>query len=391
MLLRSPHPANARKRADPRTVAITATPPREMTGREFEVYVLSIMYDESPADAEARLEQWEAGTHQSWGHFESGIHGDEVRKPIKVGVTPPVPSAGEGEDAKLRAQDFAGFAAEQQRQINAETDKRFWAKVADDKHQRLGTARGQQGQRSLWMETRDEVLREHEKIEQMPGPLRDFLAPDTGEPSPADYKAAPRIGEQAKSFSAGDWARYERNVYGTTSDYDVAEQAVGRFAAKLADEKRITERIRGTDMLFRGEHAQRAAHEPGYPEEQVRLWLPTTKFATIEEYDAACDAYLQIFRDRAVEIAFLALRTSETVVRSESARYRRPAEWSRPRHRPGQVPRPRPYGLGDQLSRTGPGLGAAQRHPVPPGEGGVGRGRSRAHPSIGVPSGPQGR
>ena len=58
----------------------------------------------------------------------------------------------------------------------------------------------------------------------------------------------------------------------------------------------------------------------------MRLWLPTTKFATIEEYDAACDAYLQIFRDRAVEIAFLALRTSETVVRSESARYRRPGE-----------------------------------------------------------------
>ena len=325
-LMRSPHPARAKKRVDPRTVAMTVTPPREMTGREFEVYVLQTMYDEGPADAEARLEQWEAGTHHSWGHFESGIHGDEVGKPIKVGVTPPVPSAGEAEDATLRVQDFAGFAAEQQRQINAETDRRFWAKVADAKHLPLGTARAQQGQRELWMETRDEVLREHERIEQMPAPLRDFLAPDTGEPRPADYKAALRIGEKAKGFSAGDWARYARNVYGTTSDYDVAEHAVERFAAKLADEKQIADRIRGTDMLFRGEHAERAAHEPGYPEEQVRLWLPTTKFATIEEYDAACDAYLQIFRDRAVEIAFLALRTSETVVRSESARYRRPEE-----------------------------------------------------------------
>lgn len=327
VLMRSPSRAAATHKAvDPRTVALTVTPPREMTGREFQVYVLQVMYDESPEDAEARLEDWEAGNRRSWGHFETGIHGDEVGKPITVGVTPPVPSAGAAEDAKLRAQDFAGFQAQQQRRINDETDKRFWAKVGDEKHRRLGSARGQQGLRELWMETRDEVLREHEKIASMPAPLRDFLAPDTGEPDPAQYKAALRIGEKAKDFTAADWARYERNVYETTSDYDVAEQAVERFAAKLADEKRITERIRGTDMLFRGEHADRAAHGPGYPEEQVDLWLPTTKFATIEEYDAACDDYLRIFRDRAVEIAFLALRTSERVVRSESERYRHPEE-----------------------------------------------------------------
>ena len=325
-LMRSPRPSAAKGKVTPRTVAITVVPPHEMDGRQFQVYVLSIMYDESEADAEARLEQWEAGRHQSWGRFDSGIHGNDVGKPIRVGVTPPVPTADEREDAAGRAQDFAGFKADQQRQINAEADKRFWAKVRDDKHQRLGTGRAQQGARELWMETRDEVLREHEKIEALPAPLRDFLAPDTGEPNPADYKAALEIGEKAKGFTAGDWARYRRNAYETTSDYSVAEQSVERFAVKLADEKRIAERIRGTEMLFRGEHAQRAAHEPGYPEEQVKLWLPTTKFATIEEYDAACDAYLQIFRDRAVEIAFLALRTSETVVRSESQRYRRPGE-----------------------------------------------------------------
>jgi hypothetical protein len=326
LLMRSPRTAAPSRRIDPRTVVITVTPPREMTGREFRIYVLSIMYDESEADAEGRLEEWEAGHHSSWGHFETGIHGGEVGKPLKVAVTAPVPSAGQREDAALRAQDFAGFGADQRWQINAEADRRFWAKLHDDSRQRLGTARGQQGMRELWMETRDEVLREHERVEQLPAALRDFLAPDTGEPDPAHYKAALEIAEKARGFTEADWARYERNAYTTTSDYDVAERSVERFAAQLVDEKKIAERIRGTEMLFRGEHAQRAAHEPGYPEAQVKLWLPTTKFATIEEYDAACDAYLRIFRDRAVEIAFLALRTSEAVVRSEQARYRRPEE-----------------------------------------------------------------
>jgi hypothetical protein len=312
-------------------IVVTITPPREMDGEQFAIFVLQTLYDE-PADAAAqRLEDWKAaGITPTGPNFasgpEGGVHRDEVGKPIPVGVTPPRPSEAAAEDAQLRAQDFAALERNQQKQIDDETDRRFWQKVGDQKHQLLGTGRNQQGMRELWMETRDEVLQERDRILTMPDKLRSFVAPDAGEPSPEDYKAALRIGEKARNFTDSDWARYERNVVRTTSDYAEAEEAIGKFAAKVADEQAIAKRVERTEMLFRGEHAQRAAHEPGYPEKQVEMWLPTTNFKTIEEYDAACDAYLQIFRDRAVEIAFLALRTSESVVRSELARYARPDE-----------------------------------------------------------------
>jgi hypothetical protein len=307
-----------------RGVPVTVVPGHEMDGRHIALLVLEQFYGITPDAAEIKLQEFDARGGQRQGEeLINGVSEEKAKKPITVYVEPPRADPAAAEDVQLRAQDLAAMAPDDQKRINDEVDRRFWKKLGDESHRKLGLGRDEQAQRELWVQTRDEVMQQRDVLLTRPEALRDFLAPTGAEIAPENYEQALRIAEKAKDFSDADWARYERNVVGSTDDLSIAEDAISRFAAQRAKEQAIADRVRDTEGIFTDWHRERASVPYGWREERARffLWANRGKFASMDDYDAACDAYLQVFRDRALEIAFLALRASESVVRAERARY----------------------------------------------------------------------
>jgi hypothetical protein len=299
-------------------LAVTVVPQEPMSGEELALLVLEQLYGDDPAAAAARLKDWQArGVHGRGPTFEKGITADQVGKPITVGVDPPHSEADptEAEDAKLRAQDLAEMDKHGRQAIHDETDRRFWAKLGDKSHQKLGLGAGDRAARELWMQTRDEVLKERDQVLGLPEVLQDEIMP-YHELSPEDYKTAIRLGQETKDFTAADWARYERNAIGSTGDLEEFETHVKQFAAKRAGEQALLNRLKGTEGFYK------AWHDPWSGEglKRQRLTVPPG-FKDFDDYDEACDAYLQLFRDRAVEITRLTLRASRSVITSELRRY----------------------------------------------------------------------
>jgi len=169
------------------------------------------------------------------------------------------------------------------------------------------------------------VLQERQRVLDLPEQLQAFL--DQGEGvAPENYRASLRIADLAKDFTDADWARYERNVGAVSSDYEIVEESVRQFATRRAAEREVLDRVKGTEAMFALWHLPARVGSyagKGTPQRRKRAeWLlGQSGFKDRAEYDAACDAYLEKFRDRAVEITLFVLRTSEAVVNAELARY----------------------------------------------------------------------
>ena len=241
------NPKAPQRRVDPRKVSVTVVPGRAMGGRQVAILVLRQLYGYSDAEAEQRLDEWDLS---GWP-LTNGIAEKDKDKPITVRVRLPEVDPGEAVDVGLRAADFAATGRDEQQRINDEVDRRFWAKIGDRSRSKLGTGRAQQGARELWMRTRDEVLKDRDRVVVLPQPLLDFMEPGGEDIDPGDYQATLRIAEKAKGMTAGDWARYERNATATASDLSEVEQAVGQFAAAQARERAIADRVKGTESFFR--------------------------------------------------------------------------------------------------------------------------------------------
>ena len=314
-------PKTPARRADPRKVSVTVTPSQPMSGREVAILVLQQLYGYSAAEAEERLQEWDLS---GWP-LTQGVADKDVGKPVTVHVKLPEADPGEAVDVGLRAADYAAMPKDDQQRINAEVDRRFWARIGDRSRAKLGTGRAQQGAHELWMRTRDEVMKDRDRVLTLPQPLIDFMEPGGEDVDPKNYQATLRIAEKAKGLTDEDWARYQRGVTTTTSDLGEVEKAVESFAAEQARQRAIADRVKGTERFFKDRYSDLATETETFKQARLKASLPSG-FKDVAEYDSACDDYLRVFRDRAVEIALLALKASESVVRAERARYADPAE-----------------------------------------------------------------
>lgn len=293
-----------------------------MEADEFAILVLQQVYGYGPDEARARLNEFDRNGGKRRGkHLIQGVSDKEVDKPVEVEVDLAPADSTEDPDAELRATELAALADDERKAINDEVDRRFWAKVGDRRHGKLGLGSSDEAKRELWMRTRDEVLRERARTLATPVEFQDLVAPGGAELRPEDYGIATRIADKTKGFTPADWERYQRNVTATTEDLTVVEQSIDRFAGELSAEHAVLDRLKGTEAFYT------AWHDPWSGEglKRQRLHVPPG-FKDFDDYDAACNAYLRLFRDRAAEITFLTLRASEAVVRSELARYQKQDE-----------------------------------------------------------------
>jgi hypothetical protein len=316
-------PARTPQRRKPRGLKITVKADHDMHGDEIAIAVIEQLYGDSPDQAARRLEHWKAnGGGMSGPHFTKGVAKGEV---FVVTVAPPQADAGDADEVQARAKDLGTAQAEERQRINDEVDRRFWKKLGDQKRQKLGRGRDQQSERELWMRTRDEVLQERQRVLDLPDQLQAFLHDGQGV-APENYQAALRIADLAKDFTDADWARYERSVGAASSDYQIVEESVRQFATRRAAERAIIDRLRGTEAMFALWHLPSrpgSYYGKGWPKRVRRAesLLAQSTFKDRAEYDAACDAYLEKFRDRAVDITLFVLRASAEVVNAELARY----------------------------------------------------------------------
>jgi hypothetical protein len=316
-------PARTPQRRKGRGLKVTVKADHAMRGDDVGIAVLQQLYGDTPDQAARRLEEWKAeGYELSGPPFAKGVAKGDV---FVVNVALPADDAGDVEQVRARAKDFGTVQADERRRINEEVDRRFWKKLGDQKRQKLGRGRDQQKERELWMRTRDEVLQERQRVLDLPDALQAFLEDGQGV-APENYRSALRIADLAKDFTDADWARYERNVGAASSDYEIVEESVRQFATRRAAERAIIARLQGTEAMFALWHLPSrpgSYYGKGWPKRSRRAesLLAQSAFKDRAEYDAACDAYLEKFRDRAVEITLFVLRTSAEVVNAELTRY----------------------------------------------------------------------
>jgi hypothetical protein len=342
-LMRQPAPPKARN------VSINIVVEREMTPHEFAVRAFMQAF-RMPADiAEQRVTAYEAqsGRAGTGPNFEHGVRADEVGKPLKLNYPLPALSESEQADVKGRADQLAALPQEERSAIDEETDRRFWQQSGKPKGTKLSpTSAGDALNRSLWMRTRDGVVRDRNLLAALPARTRALLLPGNKEVAPEQYGTVLRIADKLAAFSEDEWALYQRRINASTADFAVFEASIDRFREQQKAEGAINDRIKNTSSLhetykrfkdtpkpFMGvgggvSSAQIPGHDDRYykAKDDLDKALAANGFKDLAEYEAACNEYLKLFRTRAVELTLLALKASEQVVSAELARYRDPTE-----------------------------------------------------------------
>ena len=303
------------------TVVLTVVPDRAMTGAQFTVLVAARLQAISEREATARGDE----IGGSDPHFAAGVASSEVNKPIAIDVRLPAPIPSEAADIAARAQQLAGLPAAERQAIDEAADWRFQQKVGTRAQPR--PARGAAAE--LWKRSRDEVLRDRNRLDALPPEIRAIVMPGGRRPD-GEYLDALRLADRLGEFTWDDWVLFERRVGTPNGDLRAAQKVVDTFTRERSDERATLERVRGTERLYGLVVRFNAARANGMSREQYDRFpdyapmlaeLAAAGFRDVADYESALARYFFLFERRAGEIALLALDNSEAVARSEIARY----------------------------------------------------------------------
>lgn len=293
-----------------------------MTPEEFAVFVDAQLLGVDEAEAGARHDELES----SDPHFTAGVKKAEVGKPISVDVRLSALTESEAADAEARAAQLDALDKDDRQSITDEADRRYWRKRGLPAKTQAVEAADQE----LWKRTRDEVIRDRNRLETLPPEVRALVMPGDKRPSPGEYADALRLGNKLEAFTWEDWALFQRRGGTAARGVAATEKAVDAFNQARAKERKTIERIRGTEGVYDLVLRFDVARSMGMTPEQYKLFpyykpmharLAEAGFSSVADYHAATARYLILFESRAFEIAMLALEGSEHVVRSELARY----------------------------------------------------------------------
>jgi hypothetical protein len=182
-------------------VTLTVTPLRTMSGAEFTVFVAGQLQSISETEAAARGD--ELGGRDP--HFTAGVTRAEVARPITVEVFLPTPTSSEQADIADRARQLAALPVAEQQAIDEAADWSFQRKVGV-----RGQARHTQGAAAeLWKRSRDEVLRDGNRLDSLPPEIRAVVMPHGRRPD-GEYLEALQLADRLGEFTWDDWVLFER-------------------------------------------------------------------------------------------------------------------------------------------------------------------------------------
>jgi hypothetical protein len=331
-------------------VRFNITVDEPVSGAEFFVRAVMQYTGVGHDEAEQKVKDKKFACHHPV--CQTGVTPDLVGKPIAVQIAIGAFTANEKKALAERNAQVAALPAPERDALNEEADRRFWQQTEYSRGRPLGTGRAEEGLRQLWLRTREGVLRDREAVDQLAPSIREFLTASGGRKiRPEEYRTVLRVAKKVESFSADDWALYERRVSASTDDYEKLERSIDTFEAQQEVELGTRNRIRDKEGLYQQvQHfkateqvmmtppttARGAAPSPiVYPQFRARYEteqasvlaaLKAAGFNSIAEFDAAIADFVDLFRKRAREIAMLVLRESEKAVRVERRRYEQAAE-----------------------------------------------------------------
>ena len=181
--------------------------------------------------------------------------------------------------------------------------------------------------------TRDDVIRDRNRIDSLPVEIRAIVMPADRRPDPAQYADALRLGTKLGEFTWEDWALLQRRGGTPVGGLLATENAVDAFTRERAGDRATLARIRGTerllDLVIKFNEARKLGMTPDryerFPHYHAMLdGLAAARFRGVWDYEKALARYYLLFQRRAKEIALTALAASEDVVNSEIARYSDP-------------------------------------------------------------------
>ncbi|WP_263352938.1 eCIS core domain-containing protein [Acidicapsa acidisoli] len=336
-----------RKPKEVKTVGVTVsvTVHEEMSPQEFKIRAVMQFLQCDRAEAERRATAWNYPEKSDIG--QNGITSRTVNKPIQVIFHSADMSAGEKAAEGKRTAAINALPPDQRREMNDEVDRRFWNHYQYKPGSPLGKGQSEEGMRQAWLRTRDSVLQDQENVAKLDPKILGFLTADGKRRiTPVEYKTALRIAGKLKEFSSEDWELYKRRINASTDNFEVLERAIDTFRARQATEKAVRDRISGKENLYQQVKAFESLEsrmmrvnprndtaeidKPGnlarYVEASKALdaSLQAAGFASVQDFKAANEAFLEVFRKRAVELTMLVLQASERTVASERKRYEDP-------------------------------------------------------------------
>jgi len=318
----------------------------QVTGPEFFTRAVMQYFEIGRTEAEQKIRDGKVTSHHPCA--VTGVTPDLVGRDIGVSVQIAGMSRGEKAATVQRTAAIAVLPAAERKDLNDESDRRFWNRTNYKRGEKLGQGQQDEGARQLWLQTRESVLLDKEKVARLPPKVLNFLTGDGQRPvRPEDYRTALRIAEKVQGFSDADWALYKRRVIASTDDYERLERGVDAFRAQQVDEQRIMTRLEGQKNLYEQVKSYKALtrrmftprprseslpySDPGAKEsyeaagKSLNDALKAAGFDSIQIFDDAITAYIGVFRRRAVELTLLTLQASERAVTQERQRYEQQA------------------------------------------------------------------
>lgn len=250
MVQREPAPKSSTKTSFPYSIHIGTKLTADQLLIEFIKQYHRIISDEDALKLKTS-ENWH------WIGPEPTVTDTDVAKKYKLvtvavnGIIPIDPR-----DKKAQEEAFGALPKDQQKAINDQADKDFWAKTNYKPGKKLGVSADDQKMAKTWMQFRDRLVQEKDLIDKMPELMKKIIA-NPENYAPQDYEQLSRIISKLNFLSAGELADYINKITATTTDLTVLETSVDKFRAQLAQRKEedkardiIKTRLYGTEDIY---------------------------------------------------------------------------------------------------------------------------------------------
>jgi len=138
-------------------------------------------------------------------------------------------------------------------EIDAEIYQRFWGETHYPEGEMIN--KGEAAKTNMWNVYRDQVVAEHQRVQEIPEQIRKFLEGGQNELKASDYKQILRIYDK---LTPSQWEDYMNRVNASTDDLDKLEESVQKFKKKLEERKEervkrdfIVTKLNGLEDVYR--------------------------------------------------------------------------------------------------------------------------------------------
>jgi len=179
-------------------------------------------------------------------------------------------AGGRLQGAATRETSLQGLPGGEQVAINQEANRQFWARTRYKPGQPLGDSPEDRRQAKLWLEIRDEILANRDKLKALPPDIKAVLGGD-GAIAPKDYDKALQVAGKLAKLDPKDLAMYK--LHGLTDGLDALDRKLDQSAAKPGEATESPAELQHLLQVFKDR-----VKDPQFSDGKGQSWLKFAKF-----------------------------------------------------------------------------------------------------------------